>query len=138
MEKRDAKFDLSNQKKKWFERTFPEYGSLAKILLWGKRRRPVGYIQFGPISEFQTAQMLYRNRLPIPRGGWCITCISLQGSYQKKGLGKKLVSNLLKDLKKRGAKVIDVYELPKFWQNFGFEPVFEDKEKKTLILRKKL
>lgn len=139
MEKRDGKFDLIKQKKKWFGETLLKYGSLAKMVLWGKRRKPIGYIQFGPIPEFQTAQMFYRDRLPIPKNGWCLTCISLQRSYQKKGLAKKLVLNVLRDLKKRGVKTVDVYELPEFWSKFGFEPVLkEEKGRKIIILRKEL
>lgn len=136
--KRDAKFDLTKQKKNWFGEKFPKYGSLAKMVLWGKKRKPIGYIQFGPISEFQTAQLLYRDRLPIPRGGWCINCISLQRPYQRKGVAKKLVQNVFRDLRRRGVGIVDVYEFPKFWQRFGFEEICEDEKKKIIILRKKL
>lgn len=137
VEKRDGKFDLAKQKKKWLGKKFAKFGSAAKILLWGKRKKPIGYIQFGPISEFQTAQMLYRDCLPVPRNGWCITCITLQRPYQKKGLAKRLVRNVLRDLRRRGVKTVDVYDLPKFWQNFGFETILKG-ENKTIILRKKL
>lgn len=138
MGKRDGKLDLVKQKRKWFLRRVSQYGSLAKLLLWGKRKTAIAYIQFGPIAEFQTAKMFYREQLPIPRGGWCITCISLQTAYQGKGLAKKLINNVLRDLKRRGIRAVDVYDMPEFWQSFNFEKVLEDKKKNFTILRKKL
>jgi ribosomal protein S18 acetylase RimI-like enzyme len=134
--KRDSKFDLARQKKRWFEKKFVKHGFVAKMVLWGKEKKPVGYIQFGPIAEFQTAQMLYREGTKLPKNGWCITCITLQGPYQRKGVAKKLVRNVLSDLKKRGVRTVDTYELPKFWPAFGFERIFQDE--KRLIMRKKL
>lgn len=137
MGKKDGKLDLTRQKKGWLLGRIPQYGSLAKILLWGKREKPIGYIQFGPIAEFQTAELLYRDELPIPRGGWCVTCLFLQSPYQKRGLGKRLARHVLRDLKKRGVRTVDVYELPAFWTNFGFKPAFKDKKKKITIMRRK-
>lgn len=138
MGKKDGKLDLINHKRKWFVGRIPFYGSLAKIVLWGKRKKPIGYIQFGPIIEFQTAMMFYGKNFPVLRGGWCITCLSIQKQYQKKGVAKRLIQNVLRDFKKRGVKSVDTYELPRFWQRFGFKKVYEDKKKKLVILRKKL
>lgn len=134
--KKDGKFDLVKQKRKWLTKSLPKQGSAAKMLLWGKRKKPVGYIQFGPIAEFETAQMFYRDCLPLPKGGWCITCVSIPRAYQKKGLAKKLVRNVLRDLKKRGVRQVDAYELSEFWQSFGFQMLLKDEKK--VILRKKL
>lgn len=134
----DGKLDLVKQKRRWLARKGAEYGPLAKIILWGKREKPIGYIQFGPITEFQTARMFYEDRLPVPRGGWCITCLSLQRLYQGRGLAKRMAHNILRDLKKRGVRVVDVYELPRFWEKLGFETVLGDKEKRVLIMRRNL
>ena len=139
MGKKDGKLDLVKHKRKWLARRASLYdGPLAKIALWGKRKKPIGFVQFGPIPEFQTAVMRYGDHLSIPRGGWCITCVSVQGPYQKKGVAKRIVQNALRDLRKRGVKVVDVYEMPNFWQNFGFELVWEDKKKEMKVMRKKL
>jgi len=124
---------------------------LAKILLWGKRLKSVGFSQFGPISEFKTAEMFYQDQLAIPRGGWCITCIAIQSAYRGKGLAKRLLSNVLLDLKRKGIKTVDAYPLRRvsswnrvsggpleLWQGLGFKLVLEDKSKELIIMRKKL
>jgi ribosomal protein S18 acetylase RimI-like enzyme len=139
MGKKDGKLDLVKHKQNWLTKKASFYdGPLAKMALWGKRRKPVGFIQFGPIPEFQTAMMRYGKHLSVPRGGWCITCLSVQGPYQDKGVAGRMARNVLRDLKRRGVKVVDTYELADFWQNFNFEAVWEDKKKKMRVLRKEL
>jgi ribosomal protein S18 acetylase RimI-like enzyme len=167
MGKKDGKQDLVKQKKNWFSRKTKEYGgSLGKLLLWGKREKPVGFVQFGPITEFGTAQRFYRdfalnknllsrssrkkNHLSTPRGGWCITCLAIQTSYRRKGLATRLVRNVLRDLKRRGVKTVDAYPLKKtnswnqvsvgpvgLWEKTGFKKVAEIKEEKMVLMRRK-
>lgn len=147
--KKDGRLNQAIQKKRWLAKKGKIYGSLAKILLWGKRGKPVGFAQFGPINEFETAKMFYQDRLNTPRGGWCITCVAIQSAYRGKGLAKRLVHHILRDLKQRGVKKVDVYPLRhasslnqvpvgpvEFWQKLDFEMVLEDK--KRVIMRKKL
>lgn len=151
MGKRDGRTDLVKQKKNWFIRKGRKYGgSLGKLLLWGKRAKPIGFTQFGPIAEFQTTQLLYKDRLPIPKGGWCITCVAIQTNYRGKGLATRLVRNILRDLKRRGVKTVDAYPLKTasswnqvsvgpiaLWEKCGFEKIAEMKNEKTVLMRKK-
>lgn len=155
MGKRDGKQDLVKQKKNWFARGVRKYdGGLGKLFLWGKREKPVGFIQFGPIAEFQTAQLICRERLSIPKAGWCITCVAIQTDYRGKGLATRLIRNVLRDLKRRGVKTVDAYPLKKtsswnqvssgpvgLWQKCGFEKVAEieygKNKEKIVIMRKK-
>jgi len=159
--KKDGRLNQALQKKRWLAKKEKIYGSLAKILLWGKRGKPVGFAQFGPINEFETAKMFYQDRLNTPRGGvkprgghatlrgWCITCVAIQSAYRGKGLAKRLVRHILRDLKQRGVRKVDVYSLRhasslnqvpvgpvEFWQKLDFEMVLEDP--KRVIMRKKL
>lgn len=157
MGKKDGKLDLVKQKKKWFLKKAEKYGSLGKLLLWGKRQRPIGYIQFGPITEFETARIFYKDTAPIPRNGWAITCITVDTNYRGKGLAKRLIRNVLSDLKRREIRTVDAYPVkePKslnqipcgpvpLWKELGFEKVFEaPTEKKVIrhdniVMRKKL
>lgn len=156
MGKKDGKQDLVKQKKNWFIRRAREHdGSLAKLLLWGKRGKPVGYIQFGPISEFQTTERFYRGDLSVPRGGWCITCVAIQTAYRGKGLATRLIRHVLRDMKRRGVKKVDAYPMKKIsswnqvsvgpvflWEKCGFEKVKEIKlpkeEGSVVLMRKKL
>lgn len=157
MGKKDGRLDLTKQKKKWFLRKGEKYGSLGKLLLWGKRQKPIGYIQFGPIIEFETAKIFYKDIAPIPRNGWCITCVAIDTNYRGRGLAKRLIRNVLRDLKRRGIKTVDAYPVknPKslnqipcgpvaLWKDLGFKEVFKVSTKKKIIrhdnivMRKKL
>lgn len=157
MGKEDGKLDLVKQKKRWFLKNGERHGSLGKLLLWGKRQKPIGFIQLGPISEFETAIIFYRDVAPIPRNGWCITCIAINTNYRGRGLAKRLINNVLRDLKRRGVRTVDVYPVKKpkslnqipcgpvaLWKDLGFEPVFKAATKKkiirhnNLVMRKKL
>lgn len=148
MGKKDGKLDLIKQKKKWFLRKGEKYGSLGKLLLWGKRQKPIGFIQFGPISEFETARIFYKDVAPIPRNGWCITCIAVDTNYRGRDLAKRLIRNVLRDLKRRGVRTVDVYPVknPKslnqipcglvsLWNDLGFEKVLKAAFKKKIIRR---
>ena len=139
MEKRDGRTDLVRQKKNWFLKRIERYhGSLGKLLILGQKQVPAGFIQFGPISEFKTTRLIYSDRLPIPKNGWCVACIAIQGGYRRQGLATQLIRNVLKDLKRRGVKTVDAYPLNKktslnqvsvgilnLWQKCGFEQVTE-------------
>lgn len=148
MGKKDGKLDLIKQKKKWFIKKAERYGSLGKLLLWGKRQKAIGYVQFGPISEFETAIIFYRDTAPIPRNGWAITCVVVDTNYRRRGLAKRLVRNVIRDLKRRGIRTVDAYPVkePKslnqipcgpvsLWKELGFERVFKASTKKKIIRR---
>lgn len=165
MGKRDGKQDLVKQKKNWFLRGAQKHGTLGKLLLWGKREKPVGFIQFGPISEFTTAQRFYQRPSPsgeanqvsksdsrpkLPKRGWCITCVAVQSNYRRKGVATRLVRNVLRDLKRRKVKKIDAYPPEKsaawnqvsvgpagLWEKCGFESIGEAKAEKGFVMRKK-
>ena len=150
MGKKDGKEDLVSKKRNWLKRKSKEYGSLAKLLLWGKRKKPIGFAQFGPIFEFQTAQIIYqKNKFTPPAGGWCLTCLALESKYRGRGLATKFLENILRDLKKRGVKIVDGYPFKKvkswnqvstgplaLYQKLGFEVIYEDERR--AIVRKKL
>lgn len=152
MGKRDGRDDLVKQKKNWFVKKAKKYnGPLGKLLLWGKREKPIGFIQFGPISEFETAKLFYKDKLPVPSGdrAFCITCIAIASKYRRRGLATKLLRNALQDLKKRGVKSVDGYPVRHasswnqisvgplaLYQDLDFEIILD--EEKQLIVRKKL
>jgi len=146
MGKKDGKLDLVKQKKKWFLRKADKYGSLGKLLLWGKRQKAIGYIQLGPINEFETAKIFYKDMAPIPRNGWCITCVTIDTNYRSKGLAKRLIRSVLRDLKRRGVRTVDTYPIKQLkslnqvscgpvalWKELGFEKVFKAATKKKII-----
>lgn len=173
--KQDGRLDLERQKKRWMVRTTEKYGPLMKLLLWGKRQSPAGYAQFGPIAESQTAKMFYRmpvreneefkskkqaakkksistDDFSMPKNGWFLGCFAIQSAYRRKGLAVRLGQNILRDLKKRGVKVVDAYPLKKgslnqnpsgpvaLYEKLGFKAVFEagPEHKRVVVMRRKL
>lgn len=152
IEKRDGRADLVKQKKNWFVKKAKKYGGcLGKLLFWGKRAKPIGFTQFGPISEFETAKLFYRDKLPVPFGdkAFCITCVAIASQYRRRGLATKLLRNVLRDLKARGVKSVDGYPVRHasswnqisvgplaLYQDLEFEIVHDEGEQ--LIVRKKL
>lgn len=161
MEKRDGRTNLTKQKKKWLARREKRCnGCLAKLLLLGARQVPAGFVQFGPISEFDTLRLLYRDTLTVPKGGWCIVCVAIQSHYRGQGLATRLVRNVLRDLRRRGVRTIDAYPLEEInswnqisqgpvqlWEKCGFETVAKIKpvkgepkvhgEREVTLMRKK-
>jgi ribosomal protein S18 acetylase RimI-like enzyme len=153
--KRDAKFDLTEQKKRWLAKRILKYGNLAKVYLIGKNETPAGFIQFGPIQEFATTSIFYKDN-KIPKKGWCIPCIMVDKTFRGRGIAKELITAVLKDLKKEKIESVDVYPAKKIknfdkepagtirlWQGFGFEKIFERKKDRAfqddrLVMRLKL
>ena len=139
MEKRDGRANLVNQKKKWLAKREKKCGGpLCKVALWGVNQKSVGFIQFGPISEYKTTSLIYRDRLSVPKGTWCISCVAIQTPYRKKGVATRLVRSVLRDIKSRGAKTVDVYPAVRanswnqvsigpvnLWKKCGFKEVCE-------------
>lgn len=174
MGKKDGRTNLVKHKKNWFERGEKKYGGpLAKLILWGTRELPIGFVQFGPICEFGTTHLFYKaqdngvnrtfreNELSLPKGGWCISCVAIQGPYRGKGIATRLIRNVLRDVKRRGVKSIDAYPCTKMkslnqvsqgprglWEKCGFkevtrvkyekgEPIPSLKEEEIIVMRKK-
>ncbi|MFC1727653.1 GNAT family N-acetyltransferase [Patescibacteria group bacterium] len=139
MEKRDGRRNLVKQKKNWFTKRVGKYnGPLGKLLYLDNQKTPSGFIQFGPISEFGTTRLIYENHLPMPRGGWCVSCVAIQSKYRGNGLATRLVRNVLRDIKNRGVKIVDAYPARKthswnqvshgpvnLWERCGFSEVIE-------------
>ncbi len=162
VEKRDGRTDLVKQKKSWFLKKGEKYGgSLGKLILADNRQVPAGFIQFGPTAEFKTTRLIYGDNHLGPKNGWCIACVAIQSNFRGLGLATKLIRRVLKDLKRRGVKIVDVYPPSKggssnqtsvgpvgLWKKLGFEKVTEitpnkgeptiNSQQKIVLMRKKL
>lgn len=164
MGKRDGKEDLNLKKKNWLAKRREKYGSLIKVLL--AKNKPIGFAQFGPISEFPTCELFYgeprginfwpseEKSLELPKKGWCITCISIDSQFRRQGLATKIIRHILRNLKKRRIKVVDAYPVKKtkswnqistgplaLWEKIGFKIVAKKSNKNKeiqYIVRKRL
>jgi ribosomal protein S18 acetylase RimI-like enzyme len=146
--KKDGRLDQQAQKKKWFSRKGEHHGSVGKLLYAEGEEKPIGFIQFGPIKEFNTAQLFYLKNGDSPKDGWCITCLMIDNRYRGKGLAGQLVKKVLNELKKKGVKSVDTYPAVKasiddtsagtveLWQKFGFQIIAEGS--REVVMRKEL
>jgi len=149
--KKDGRLDQKQQKRKWFLRKGALYGSLGKLLFVSARtKEPVAFCQFAPIQEMSTAKLIYfKEKLKFPKNGWCITCVTVRSPWRRKGIASSLVRSVLRDLKKRKVKTVDVYPAEKkvnlskapagpvdLWLSLGFALLNEGSA--TPVARKKL
>jgi len=109
--KMDGRLNQRQQKKKWFLRKGAVYGSLGKLLYpHARAKEPIAFIQFAPIQEMSTAGLIYQQeKIRTPKKGWCITCLTVKKPWRRKGVAGNLIKSVLRDLKKRGVKIVDTY-----------------------------
>jgi len=149
--KKDGRLDQKQQKRKWFLKKGSLYGSLGKLLFPdSKAKEAAAFTQFAPVQEMSTAKLLYfKERINLPKDGWCITCLTVQKPWRKQGVARSLVQSVLRDLKKRGVTTVDAYPSLKnvnlsqapagpvdLWLALGFKVLNPDSS--TPIVRKKL
>ena len=125
----------AKSKREWFKRMEESYGSCGKILYY--KGKPVGYAQFAPKKEFVKLEDLELGSTRTD--AWYISCIAIKKRYQNRGLGKVLIESILKDLKKRGVRKVQVCGQIKgdasdyssgYWsmyEKFGFRKIGGDK-----------
>jgi len=102
---------LEAKKKQWILETTKEFGTCGKILY--QNNKPVGYAEYGPSDRFPNIKA-YKFK-PIGRiedGVVFISCLYIADrDLRGRGLGKKLLSSIVDDLRNRGFKAIETYAL---------------------------
>lgn len=102
---------LEAKKKEWILQTLKEFGTCGKILYCNNM--PVGYAEYGPSNRFPQIKA-YKSQ-PIGKiedGVVFLSCLCIvDKNLRGKGLGEKLLENVIADLKKRGFKAIETYAL---------------------------
>lgn len=148
--KKDGRLDQQSQKRKWFARKNEMYGSVGKLLYIQGEPNPIGFVQFGPIKEFETAKLFYlKDNNLLPKDGWCITCLTVDNKYRRKGLASQMVKKILSQLSRKGVASVDAYPAAvesdlndistgtiSLWQKLGFKTIVEGS--REIIMRKQL
>lgn len=101
--------ELVAKKKEWFLQTMKEFGVCGKIAYYDNK--PIGYAQYCP-SVFlpQTGEYGYKNVGTVEEGVVFLSCLYvIDKKMRNKGVGTKLLENILKDLKKRGFKAVETF-----------------------------
>jgi GNAT superfamily N-acetyltransferase len=103
------KQELETQKKQWILQTLKEFGTCGKILYYNNL--PVGYVEYGPSNRFsQTKEYESQSIGKIEDGVVFLSCLFIvDRNLRGKGLGEKLLDNVIDDLKKQGFIAIETY-----------------------------
>ena len=103
------KGNLEARKKQWIAQTGETFGTCGKILYYNKV--PVAYAEYGPANRFP--QIKAYDSQPIGRiedGVVFLSCLFIaEESLRGKGLGEKLLDEVVADLRKRGFKALETY-----------------------------
>ena len=94
-------------KRGWFKKASEIMGSCGKIMY--ADGKAVGYAQFAPPHLFEKVAEYSRELFPPGPDGVLISCIYIQGEYQGKGLGTRLLQAVIEDLRERGCEVLETY-----------------------------
>ena len=103
------KQELEAKKKQWILQTLEEFGNCGKILY--HHNKPVGYAEYGPSNRFPEIKAY--NTKPIGKiedGVVFLSCLLIADeNLRGKGLGEKLLDNVMADLKDRGFKAVETF-----------------------------
>ena len=105
------KQELIAKKRLWILQTLKQFGSCGKILY--HNNVPVGYAEYGPPSRFPNIKE-YKSQ-PVGKiddGVVFLSCLYIADeNLRGKGLGEKLLDNIIADLKRRGFKAVETFAL---------------------------
>lgn len=102
---------LETRKKQWILETTKEFGTCGKILY--QNNKPVGYAEYGPSDRFPNiGAYKFQPIGKIEDGVVFISCLYIADKdLRGRGLGKKLLSSIVDDLRIRGFRAIETYAL---------------------------
>ncbi len=124
------------------------FGSYARVAI--EADRPVGYVQFGPLSAYTRAQRIRElyPQLPSAPLPAVITCVATTAEARGRGHARHLVEDVCDELARRGFSAVEVFPdmtqppdgtsaaAPGFWEGCGFTLVVTDEH--FPVLRREL
>ena len=101
--------ELEARKRQWITQTREESGDCGKILYHNKS--PVGYAEYGPASRFPQINAYDSQPIgEIDDGVVFLSCLFIaEESLRGKGLGERLLENVIADLRKWRFKALETY-----------------------------
>lgn len=97
------------EKAAWFLKTLKEFGNCGKILY--VNNKPIGFTQYSVSSRLPNTQKYGVGKLGTAEESVAfISCLYISDkSFRGKGLGERLLNEVVIDLKKRGFKAIETF-----------------------------
>lgn len=101
-------------------------GNLAKELIASTDSRDL--YGFVAVDEEQLIGALFFSRLRFEKDieAFILAPVAVQTEYQGKGIGQALITHGLRELRKRGVRVVITYGDPVFYSKVGFRPLSQD------------
>ncbi len=107
--KRSEAENIRREAKKaaWFHETFREFGGCGKILY--VNNKPIGYAQYSTSARLPNIQAYSVKELGTEQEGVAfISCLYISDKkFRGIGLGRKLLEQVIADLKQRGLKAVE-------------------------------
>jgi len=103
----EAKYE--REKATWFLKTLKEFGNCGKILYIDNK--PVGYVQYSPAKRLPNTQNYGAKLLrATEENAAFISCLYISDkNFRGKGLGARLLDELITDLKQRAFKAVETF-----------------------------
>ena len=98
--------EMAQKKREWFNKVAKEFGSCIKIAYFNDV--PMGFIQYAPAKFFPCTKEYAAG--PPREDAVFIACLYITNKEMRgKGLGTKMLENLIVELKERGFKAVETF-----------------------------
>jgi ribosomal protein S18 acetylase RimI-like enzyme len=98
--------EMETKKRKWFNKVAKEFGSCIKIAYLDNV--PIGFIQYAPAKFFPRLKEYAAG--PSSEDAVFIACLYISNRKERgKGLGTKMLENLIAELKEREFKAVETF-----------------------------
>ena len=103
------KVEHAAMKVAWFLKTLEEFGNCGKILY--TENKPIGYVQYSTSNRFPNIKEYGAKKLRTSEENVAfISCLYIsEEKFRGKGLGKKLLNEVIIDLRKRCFKAVETF-----------------------------
>lgn len=99
--------DEARVKAEWFERLLSGFGPCGKLLYIGDE--PVGYCQYAPPADFPGILGYGDLAKSVDQGAVFISCLTVAQNHQRKGLGRRLLREVIDDVRSRGFRAVETF-----------------------------
>ena len=109
-------------------------GNLVKDLIASTDSRDL--YGFVAVDGEQMVGAIFFSRLTFTKdmGVFILAPVAVHTEYQGMGIGQALITHGLREMKKRGVKIVTTYGDPTFYSKVGFNPISQDMIKAPLEL----
>lgn len=101
-------------------------GNLVKEMIAGSYGRDM--CGFAAVDGEEIVGAIFFSRLVFERDidVFILSPVAVRGDHQGRGIGQSLIDHGLREMKKRGVKIVTTYGDPAFYSRVGFRPLSRD------------